>query len=104
MKPAIRSALAQSDIEAALEYDVIEAAHAVDGFIDALEKATAHMERSPGTGSPRYAHELNIPWLRFWPLKRYPYALFYIEHGDHLDVIRVVHMSRDIPATLQPEG
>ena len=103
MKPAIRSALAQADIDSALEYYSVEAAHAVDGFIDALEKATAHIERSPGTGSPRYAHGLNIPRLRFWSLTRYPYALFYIEHKDHLDVIRVVHLLRDIPATLQQE-
>ena len=103
MKAALRSALAQSDIEAAIDFYLVEAEHALDGFILALEKATAHIERSPATGSPRYAHELNLPRLRFWPLTRYPYALFYIEHGDHLDVIRLVHMSRNIPFTLQGE-
>ena len=104
MKAAIRSTLAQADIEAAIEHYLVEATHAIDGFIDALEKATVHIERSPATGSPRYAHELNLPRLRFWPLTRYPYALFYIEHDDHLDVIRVVHMSRDIPKALQEES
>ncbi len=101
MKAVIRSALAQADIEAALDYYYLEAAHAVDGFIDALEQATAHLQRHVGIGSPRYAHELNILQLRYWPLKRYPYALFYIEHDDHVHVVRVVHMSRDIPATVQ---
>ena len=103
MKPAIRSALAQADVEAALDYYCSEAAHAASGFIDALEKATAHTKRYPGTGSPRYAHELNLAQLRYWPLTRYPYALFYIEHDDHVHVVRVVHMSRDIPATLRAE-
>jgi len=103
MKAALRSALAQSDIEAAIDFYLVDAEHALDGFILALEKATAHIERSPATGSPRYAYELNIPQLRFWPLTRYPYALFYIEHDDHLDVIRLVHMTRDIPFTLQDE-
>ena len=101
MKAAIRSALAQADIEAALDYHYSKAAHAVDGFIDALEQTTRHIQRHPGTGSPRYAHELNLAQLRYWPLTRYPYALFYIEHDDHAHVIRVVHMSRDIPATLK---
>ena len=103
MKPAIRSALAQADIEAALDYYYGEAAHAAGGFIDALEQATVHIQRHPGTGSPKYAHELNLAQLRYWPLKRHPYALFYIEHDDHVHVVRVVHMSRDIPAALRVE-
>lgn len=101
MKPAIRSALAGADAEAALDWYMEEAPHMAALFINALEKAIARVERNPGVGSPRYAHELDIPCLRFWPLTKFPYAVFYIEHADHLDVIRVVHMSRDIPGTLQ---
>lgn len=101
MKPAIRSVLAEADIESALAFYLGEALQAAAGFIDELEHATRHIESHPATGSPRYAHELNIPRLRFWELKRFPYALFYIEHSDHLDVIRCVHMSRDVPACLR---
>ena len=100
MKPAIRSALAAQDIQSAVEFYIAESLRAATGFIDELERATAHIESHPATGSPRYAHELNFPRLRFWPLRRFPFALFYIEHTDHLDVIRCVHMSRDIPASL----
>ena len=70
-------------------------------FIDALERAIAHIQRAPGTGSPRYAHELDIPALRFWRLSKFPYSLFYLEQEDHLLVIRLVHLSRDIPVSLQ---
>lgn len=101
MKPAIRSAIAEADVLAALDWYAQEAPHMVVRFVNALERAVARIERNPGTGSPRYAHELNIPHLRFWPLTKFPYALFYIEHDSHLDVIRVVHLSRDIPGTLQ---
>ena len=104
MKPAIRSALAEKDIQSAVSFYVTEATHVAANFINELERATRHIESNPATGSPRYAHELNIPQLRFWPLKRFPYALFYIEHTDHLDVIRCVHMSRDIPASLQDDA
>lgn len=100
MKPAIRSALAEADIQSALDFYKAEAVHVAAGFIDELEHATRHIESNPATGSPRYAHELNIPQLRFRLLKHFPHALFYIEHTDHLDVIRLVHMSRDIPAYL----
>lgn len=101
MKPAIRTTDAQADVVAAVDWYTAEAPHVAAGFIDALEKAVARIERNPGAGSPRYAHELDIPRLRFWQLAKFPYALFYVEHADHLDVIRVVHMSRDIPGTLQ---
>lgn len=103
MKPAIRSALAEADIESALDFYLVEAPAVAGGFIDALERATRQIEGHPGSGSPRYALDLNIPQLRFLPLQRYPYALFYVEHDDHLHVIRCVHLSRDIPASLREE-
>lgn len=103
MKPAVRSTLASADIQAAVEFYVAETAPLAAQFIDALEHAVHQLESHPATGSPRYAHELNIPQLRFWPLRQFPFALFYIEHTDHLDVIRCVHMSRDIPASLQDD-
>ena len=103
MKPAIRSALAAADIQSAVEFYLAESVKVATAFVDELERATRHIETHPAIGSPRYAHELNIPQLRFWPLSRFPYALFYIEHADHLDVIRCVHMSRDIPASLRDD-
>lgn len=101
MKRAVRSARASADVVSALDFYLAEAPHAAQGFIAALEKAVGQIERQPGIGSPRYAHELDIPGLRHWSLSRYPYALFYLEQDDRLDVIRLVHMSRDIPASLQ---
>lgn len=57
----------------------------------------------PATGSPRYAHELNLPGLRCWSLARYPYLVFYVEHPDHIDVWRLLHGQRDIPAWMQAQ-
>jgi toxin ParE1/3/4 len=103
-KPVIPRALALRDVEQAVAYYVDEGApSATLGLIDALEKAYAHIGRHPATGSPRYAHELGLPGLRFWPLTRYPHGVFYIEKADHIDVWRVLHGQRDIPAWLQTE-
>ena len=34
-----------------------------------------------------------------------PYLVFYVERPDHIDVWRVLHSQRDIPAWMQePEG
>ncbi len=103
-KPVIPRELALRDVEQAVAYYLDEGAtSAALGLIDALEKAYAHIGRQPATGSPRYAHELNLPGLRFWPLTRYPYCVFYTEKSDHIDVWRVLHGQRDIPAWLQTE-
>lgn len=105
-KPVVPRGQARRDVEDAVAYcPGQDAESAALGFVDALEKAYAHIGRHPAAGSPRYAHELNLPGLRCWPLARYPHLVFYVEHPDHIDVWRVLHGQRDIPAWMQaPEG
>ncbi|MCX7166708.1 MAG: type II toxin-antitoxin system RelE/ParE family toxin [Rhodocyclales bacterium] len=98
-KPVIPRELANRDVDEAIAYYLSEGAdQAALSFIDALERAYTHIGRHPASGSPRYAHGLNLPGLRFWPLSRFPHLVFYIEHTDHVDVWRVLHGKRDIPA------
>lgn len=94
--------LASRDVDDAIDYYLSEGAEkAALGFIEDLQQAYTHIARNPATGSPRYAHELNLPGLRAWPLKRYPYLVFYVERDDHIDVWRVLHGQRDVPAWLR---
>ena len=74
------------------------------GFVDALQRAYSHIARHPATGSPRYAHQLDLSGLRSWPMKRYPYLVFYVERDDHVDVWRVLRGERDIPAWMWEPG
>ena len=100
-KPIVPRSEANRDVDEAIDHYLSESAEqAALGFIDALEHAYAHIARHPATGSPRYAHALNIPGLRSWPLTRYPHLVFFMERGDHIDVWRVLHGQRDIPAWL----
>lgn len=101
MKPVYRSKLADQDIENAIGYYVENAPTALSSLIDDLEQAYAHIQRRPATGSPRYAHELDIPGLRFWPCKRHPYLIFYMEYDEQIKVWRVLHVRNDIPNWLQ---
>jgi toxin ParE1/3/4 len=105
-KPIIPRLLANQDVDEAVRYCLgQDAVSAALGYIDALEQAYAHISRHPATGSPRYAHALNLPGLRFRPLTRYPHLVFYIEMDEHIDVWRVLHGERDIPAWMhQPDG
>lgn len=101
-KPVVPRQLALQDVEEALAHDLEENAEAAAmGFIDALADAYQHIGLHPATGSPRYAHELSLPGLRVWQLTRYPHLVFFMERPDHIDVWRVLHGQRDIPAWMQ---
>ena len=98
-KLVIPRARANRDVDEAITWCLGEnATQAALGMIGALERAYSHIARHPATGSTRYALELNLPGLRTWPLKTYPYLIFYVECADHIDVWRVLHAQRDIPA------
>ena len=105
-KPILPRRLARRDVEAAVDYYIREAGPDVAlGFIDALETAYRGIAAHPAAGSPRYRHELGLPGLRTRGLKRYPYLVFYVERDDHIDIWRVLHAERDIPAWMQePES
>jgi toxin ParE1/3/4 len=101
-KPVIPRARANEDVDDIIAYYLSEGSvRAALGFIAALERTYAHIGRHPGSGSPRYGHELALPGLRSWPLKRYPHLVFYVEREDHIDVWRVLHGKRDVPEWLR---
>jgi toxin ParE1/3/4 len=100
-KQVIPREQASRDTNQAIDWYLVEAGESVAlGFVDALQQAYAHIGNHPASGSPHYAHELQLPGLRSWPLTRYPYLVFYMERDDHIDVWRVLHGKRDIPAWL----
>jgi toxin ParE1/3/4 len=99
VKVIVPRELANRDVDEAIDHYLVEANEKVAlGFVDELEKAYAHIARHPASGSPRYAHQLALADLRFWPLGRYPYLVFYVECDKHIDIWRVLHAQRDIPA------
>ncbi len=105
MKPCIPSARAENDIDEAADYYLSEAgADVARRFISAYDEALSHISQFPGTGSLRYARPGAEAELRFWPLSRFPYAVFYIARAAHIEIVRVLHLSRDLPAHLEPDS
>ena len=101
-KPIIPREQARRDVEMAADYYAAEAGEAVAlRFIDAVEAAFRATGRYPAAGSPRYGHELGLPGLRSHLVKGFPFLIFYAEQDTHVDVWRVLHAQRDIPAWLQ---
>ena len=98
-KPVIPRARAHADVNLAVEYYADEAgADVAVGFIDALEQAYTCIGEISAAGSTRWAHELNLPGLRTIGLKGFPWLVFYLEFETHVDVWRVLHAKRDMPA------
>ncbi len=104
-KPVIPREQAKRDIEASIDHYLNQAGEtAAFKFIDALERAYLHISRHPASGPPRYAHELDMPGLRCWPLNRYPFLIFYVEREVCLDIWRVLQAERDVPAWMRDAG
>jgi toxin ParE1/3/4 len=101
-KPVVLREQARRDIEEAVEHYSREGGVATgSAFADAIERALSHVAAHPGSGSQRYGHELNLPALRSWPVSPFPQIVFYADLADRVDVWRVLHCKRDIPAWLQ---
>ena len=103
MKKLVRRALADADVLAALEYYMSNAPEYTLAFIDNVEESYQHIQQFPASGSLRYAYELSLPDLRVWGCNKYPHLIFYVDYPTQIEVWRVLHSSRDIPATLQQE-
>ncbi len=100
--PVVPREQANQDVEDAIAYYLEEPSPSVAlGFIEVLEQAYTQIARHPGTGSPRFGHDLDLPGLRSRSLSVYPCLVFYVERPDHIDVWRVLHGRRDIPAWMQ---
>ena len=101
-KPVVLRERARRDIDEAVEHYVSEAGPEVAlKFIDALEDTLRQIGKRPVSGSPRHAHELEIPGLRFRSIGRFPYLVFYVERDAEIDAWRVLHGARDIPAWMR---
>ena len=85
--PLVRRDQADLDVIDALDpldNCLAESASPAEGFVAALENAYDHIQRAPATGSPRWAHELNIPGLRSWPCSPYPQLVFYVVQPERI--------------------
>lgn len=98
---AVLRPLAVTDIEDAAQY--YEAAEAGLGgrVLDAVDAALRHIEHNPKAGSSRYEHV--IAGVRMMRTETFPYLLFYLVHDDLIDVLRVLHMKRDLAQLLDGE-
>ncbi|MET2832293.1 type II toxin-antitoxin system RelE/ParE family toxin [Mesorhizobium shangrilense] len=93
---------AREDVDKAVE-NYLETAgpRVTTNLVEQLERAYTQIASYPAAGSPRFAYELGVPNLRHVRINGFPYLIFYVELAAHIDVWRVLHAKRDIPAWLE---
>jgi toxin ParE1/3/4 len=100
-KPVVPRVMAEDDLDRAIDHYLITAGtDVVIDFLHDIDNAVAHISRFPGSGSPKYGYEPSLAGIRFWPLKKFPFLIFYIESEHQIDVWRVIHGNMDITAQL----
>ncbi len=65
---------------------------AVEEYVKRIFKAPEHLATLPGAGKPG-----RMPGTREWLVKDTPYTLIYVEHGNTVHILRVMHGSRQFP-------
>lgn len=93
VRPVLLSARALTDLDDIWDWIAAESLAAADRTIDELGEAIARLGRQPGLGRAR--PEL-MPGIRSHPHGRY--VIFYRAHDVAIEVVRVLHGSRDIDA------
>ena len=94
--------LALTDVDQILDHYLAEAGTSVaERFLEAMELAIGHIRHEPGLGSPRLARAMQNAALRIWPVKGFPYLIFYLDLPEGVQIWRVLHAARDIPSNLR---
>ena len=101
MKALVIQRHALRDMELARTFYEEHALHMVPDLVLELDAALLHVQRNPGTGSPRWGLQLGLAGLRVWRLDQFPYVIFYFDYPNKIEVVRVLHQASDIPKHLE---
>jgi toxin ParE1/3/4 len=72
-------------------------------FFDAAMASLCSIEGMPGIGSPWVGEMCDILGLRAGPIEGFPLHWYYFVADDHLDVVRLLADTRDLPTLLTPD-
>ena len=101
MTPAQLRPLAETDLVERTRYYRSEAGHDVAArFFDTAVHTLQTIESLPGIGSLRLGELCDVPGLRSFRIARFPCGWFYFERADHIDVVRLLSYTQDLPSLL----
>ena len=95
-------ARAERDLLEHFEYLLGENPEAALRFVDAVEAAYRALARMPLMGVARPFHRPGLEDLRMWPVPDFEkFLIFYRPSPDGIEVMRLLHGMRDIPALME---
>lgn len=101
MTPTLLRPRAETDLVARTHYYRSEGGDVVgERFFDAAVAALDAIGRMPGAGSPRVGELCGIPGLRVRRVAGFPCGWFYFVAQDHIDVVRLLADTQDLPTAL----
>ncbi len=102
MTDVVLLAAARQDIEQITDHYLAEAGIDVTtGFLRAYDRAARQLAEFPESGSLRFAFGQKFQGLRAWPMRGYPYLLFYLYQKNQVLILRVLHAAREVPPGLR---
>lgn len=87
--------------EIALHYAEEAGMQVARRFVLGFREAVDHIRTNPASGSPRFRDATGIADLRVWPIRGFPYLVFYRDAEGGALILRVLHSARDIAPTLR---
>jgi toxin ParE1/3/4 len=98
----VRRPAAQRDLAEAAAYLVTEGGSALSHrFLDELEAAFRRLCSFPHLGKRWPTTNRELTGIRRWPLAHFPYSVFYLPTETTIEIVRVLHNSRDLPPLLE---
>ena len=102
MKAVVVRPAAAREVDDAAAYYAAQNPPLGEALYDEVDRALALLAERPGLGSTRYQH-VRSDRPRMWPIGRFPYLVFYLEHHDRIEIIRFLHAHRDLPIALRDQ-
>ena len=92
---------AAQDAENYADYIAKDSLEAAVRFLENTESTLRYLAQNPGIGIPFESDKPDLANLRFRPVKGFPnHVIFYVEHTDAIEVVRILHGARDLDAEL----
>jgi toxin ParE1/3/4 len=96
------TSLATQDIEHHVAYLKNESEKIALCFFDAMRSTFTRIARMPKMGRPFPLKNPRLAGLRKWQIKGFEnYLIFYFEQSEEIQILRILHGSRDVVSVLE---
>ena len=100
-RPVILRETAEAEIDQIAQFLAQSSLSVALGFYDAVDETTRMLAWMPRLGKRRIARDPALAELRSWSVKGFSdYLIFYLPRKRGIEVLHVVHGSRDLPRHL----